>query len=140
MAPLMAHAVADTGPVLFVWHQVALAGNLLVTVASCHARYGVLRNIRSKQNICHAQTAVAQTISLHDSDQSTCSNLYIYNCNIDKKMAGPQTRVLGQHQKLHLKLRQQSAICWNSLALFRENGQNYIFFRNKTFQFFKIES
>ena len=44
------------------------------------------------------------------------------------------------NQKLHLKLRQQSAICWNSLALFRENGLNYIFFRNKTFLFFKIES
>ena len=28
----------------------------------------------------------------------------------------------------------------DSLALFRENGLNYIFFRNKTFLFFKIQS
>ena len=43
-------------------------------------------------------------------------------------------------QNLHWKLGQQSAICCNSLCLFRDNGLNCIFFRNKTFLFFKIES
>ena len=45
-------------------------------------------------------------------------------------------------QNLHWKLGQQSAnaIWWNSLGLFRDFGLNYIFFRNKTFLFFKIES
>ena len=41
-------------------------------------------------------------------------------------------------QNLHWKLGQQSAICCNSLCLFRDNGLNCIFFRNKTFLFFKI--
>ena len=44
------------------------------------------------------------------------------------------------HQNLPGKLGQPSAICWNSLGLFRDYGLNYIFFRNKTFLFFKIES
>ena len=43
-------------------------------------------------------------------------------------------------QNLREKLGQQRAICWNSLGLFRDFGLNYIFFRNKTFLFFKIES
>ena len=44
------------------------------------------------------------------------------------------------NQNLHWKLGQQSAICWNSLGLFRDYGLNHIFFRNKTFLFLKIES
>ena len=43
-------------------------------------------------------------------------------------------------QNLQWKLRHKSAICWNSLGLFRDNSLNYIFFRNKTFLSFKIES
>jgi hypothetical protein len=31
-------------------------------------------------------------------------------------------------------------ICWNSLGLFRDYSLNHIFFRNKTFLFFKIEN
>ena len=38
-------------------------------------------------------------------------------------------------QNLHGKSGQQSPICWNSLGLFSDNGQNYI-----SFLFFKIES
>ena len=41
---------------------------------------------------------------------------------------------------LHQKLGQQSAICWNSLCLFRDYGLNYIFFRNIFVLFLKIES
>ena len=43
-------------------------------------------------------------------------------------------------QNLYWKLGQQSAICWNSLGLFRDYGLSHVFFRNKTFLFFKIES
>ena len=43
-------------------------------------------------------------------------------------------------QNLSGKLGQQSAICWNSLGLFRDYGLNYIFSRKKPFLFFKIES
>ena len=43
-------------------------------------------------------------------------------------------------QNLYWKLGQQSTICWNSLGLLRDYGLNHIFFRNKTFLFFKIES
>ena len=39
-----------------------------------------------------------------------------------------------------LKIGTANAICWNSLGLFRDYGLNHIFFRNKTFLFFKIES
>ena len=42
--------------------------------------------------------------------------------------------------KPSLKIRTANAICWNSLGLFRDYGLNYIFFRNKTFLLFKIES
>ena len=38
------------------------------------------------------------------------------------------------------KLGQQNAICWNYLGLFRDYGLEHIFFKNKTFLFFKIES
>ena len=40
-------------------------------------------------------------------------------------------------QNLHWKLGQQSAICWNSLGLFRDYSLNHIFFRNKTFFVFQ---
>ena len=40
----------------------------------------------------------------------------------------------------NLPERQQSAICWNFPGLFRDYGLNHIFFRNKTFLFFKIEN
>ena len=43
-------------------------------------------------------------------------------------------------QNLPGKLGQQSTICWDSLGLFRDYGLNGLFFRNKTFLFFKIES
>ena len=46
----------------------------------------------------------------------------------------------GEYQNLLGKLGQQSAICWNSLGLFRDYGLNYNFFRNKTFLFLKIEN
>ena len=42
--------------------------------------------------------------------------------------------------KPSLKIGTANAICWNSLGLFRDYSLNYIFFRNKTFLFFKIES
>ena len=42
--------------------------------------------------------------------------------------------------KPSLKIGTANAICWNSLGLFRDYGLNYIFFTNKTFLFFKIES
>ena len=42
--------------------------------------------------------------------------------------------------KPSLKIRTASAICWNYLGIFRDYGLNYIFFRNKTFLFYKIES
>ena len=44
-------------------------------------------------------------------------------------------------QNHHWKLGQQtpSVGSWNSLGLYRDYGLNYIFFRNKTFLFFKIE-
>jgi hypothetical protein len=42
--------------------------------------------------------------------------------------------------KPSLKIRTANTICWNSLGLFRDYGLNYIFFRNKTFLLFKIES
>ena len=42
--------------------------------------------------------------------------------------------------KPSLKIGTENAIWWNSLGLFRDYGLNYIFFRNKTFLFFKIES
>ena len=38
-------------------------------------------------------------------------------------------------QNLSGKLGQQSAMCWNSLGLFRDYGLNYIFFRNIFFCF-----
>ena len=43
-------------------------------------------------------------------------------------------------QNLPGKLGHQSAICWNSLGLYRDYSLNNIFSRNKTFLFFKIES
>ena len=46
---------------------------------------------------------------------------------------------LHTYQNLPGKLGQQSAICWNSLGLFRDYGLYYLFFRNKTF-WFLIES
>ena len=39
---------------------------------------------------------------------------------------------VGTYQNFPGKLRQQSAIYWNSPGLFRDYGLNYIFFRNKT--------
>ena len=42
--------------------------------------------------------------------------------------------------KPSLKIRTANTIYWNSLGLFRDYGLNYIFFRNKTFLLFKIES
>ena len=42
--------------------------------------------------------------------------------------------------KPSLKIGTANGICWNSLGLFRDYGLNYIFFRNKTFLLFKIES
>ena len=50
-----------------------------------------------------------------------------------------QKRAL-EDQNLPGKLGQQSAICWNSLGLFKDYSLNNIFFWNKTFLFFKIES
>ena len=41
--------------------------------------------------------------------------------------------------KPSLKIGTANAICWNSLGLFRNYSLNHIFFRNKTFLFFKIE-
>ena len=38
-------------------------------------------------------------------------------------------------QNLPGKLEQQSAICWNSLGLYRDYGLNNIFFRDKNFVF-----
>ena len=40
--------------------------------------------------------------------------------------------------KPSLKIGTANAIYWNSLGLFRDYGLNYIFFRNKTFLFFKL--
>ena len=40
-------------------------------------------------------------------------------------------------QNLTGKLGQQSAICWNSIGLFRDYGLNSIIFRNKTFFVFQ---
>ena len=48
--------------------------------------------------------------------------------------------IRGLSQNLYWKSGQQSAIFWNSLGLFRDYGLNHIFFRNKTFLFFKIKS
>ena len=45
-----------------------------------------------------------------------------------------------REQNLPGKLVQQSALCWNSLGLFRDYSLNNIFFRNKTVLVFKIES
>ena len=42
--------------------------------------------------------------------------------------------------KPSLKIATASAICCNSLGLFRDYGLNHIFFRNKTFLFYKIEN
>ena len=42
--------------------------------------------------------------------------------------------------KKSLKIRTANAIFWNYLGLFRDYGLEHIFFRNKTFLFFKIES
>ena len=42
--------------------------------------------------------------------------------------------------KPSLKIRTASAIFWNYLGIFRDYGLKNIFFRNKTFLFFKIES
>ena len=42
--------------------------------------------------------------------------------------------------KPSLKIRTASAIFWDYLGMFRDYGQKNIFFRNKTFLFFKIES
>ena len=42
--------------------------------------------------------------------------------------------------KPSLKFGTTKTICWNSLGLFRDYSLNYIFLRNKTFLFFKIES
>ena len=39
-----------------------------------------------------------------------------------------------------LKIRTASAIFWNYLGMFRDYGLKIIFYRNKTFLFFKIES
>jgi hypothetical protein len=42
--------------------------------------------------------------------------------------------------KPSLTIRTTSAIFWDYLGMFRDYGQKIIFFRNKTFLFFKIES
>ena len=49
----------------------------------------------------------------------------------------PIFRLHPPSQKLYWKLGQHSAICWNSLGLFRDSGLNYNFFRNKTFFVFQ---
>ena len=43
-------------------------------------------------------------------------------------------------QNRHWKLGHRSAICWSYLGLYRDYSLDHIFFRNKTFLFFKIES
>ena len=45
-----------------------------------------------------------------------------------------------QQSKPSLKIRTANAICWIYLGIFRDYGLKNIFFRNKTFLFFKIES
>ena len=45
-----------------------------------------------------------------------------------------------EHRETKTVAENWDAICWNYLSLFREYGLDYIFFRNKTFLFFKIES
>ena len=54
------------------------------------------------------------------------------------KANGPISRYL--FTKPSLKIRAESAIFWNYLTIFRDSDLNYIFFRNTTFVFFKIES
>ena len=70
------------------------------------------------------------------------SNISKRHSEINWPLVGPnkQDFCSNSHQNLHWKLGQQSAICWNSLCLFRDYGLYRIFFRNKTFLFFKIES
>ena len=43
-------------------------------------------------------------------------------------------------QNRHWKLGHRSSICWSYLGLYRDYSLDHIFFRNKTFLFFKIES
>ena len=62
--------------------------------------------------------------------QHTVLNTFIYEL----------CRAKRGNSKTSLKIGAANAICWNSLGLFRDYGLNYIFFRNKTFLFFKIES
>ena len=57
-----------------------------------------------------------------------------------KNVTEPVSSSIIPKTKQSLKIRTASAICWNSLGLFRDYDLNYIFFRNKTFLFFKIES
>ena len=49
-------------------------------------------------------------------------------------------KVLKGNPKTSLKSRIESAIFWIYLGIFRDYGLKNIFFRNKTFLFFKIES
>ena len=49
-------------------------------------------------------------------------------------------KLLNVFPKPSLKIGTANAICWNSLGLFRDYSLNYIFFRNTTFLFLKIES
>ena len=60
--------------------------------------------------------------------------LYTTNQQVSSEIFSKET------PKPSLKIGTANAICWNSLGLFREYGLNHIFFRNKTFLFFKIES
>ena len=62
--------------------------------------------------------------------QHTVLNTFIYEL----------CRAKRGNSKPSLKIGTANAICWNSLGLFRDYGLNYIFFSNKTFLFFKIES
>ena len=46
----------------------------------------------------------------------------------------------GKKSKITQNLGTANAICWNSIGVFNDYGLNHIFFRDKTFLFFKIES
>ena len=71
-----------------------------------------------------------------------CLFLPAINASVFRNWAGNTLLYLlwSEGQNLRWKLGQQSAICWNSLSLFRDCRLNDIFFRNWTFLFYKIES
>ena len=86
---------------------------------------------RSKSKINSKKLCISKTWGNYVRDKYSNSWIQRKICNashLRKLFLGPQRSILSKNQNLPGKLEQQSAICWNSLGLFRDYSLNYIFF------------